>query len=34
MTFVTFSTAVLPPIVLVGLIGLLAYNVIMFVKGE
>lgn len=34
MSFVTFSTAVLPPIVLVGLIGFLAYNVIMFVKGK
>lgn len=34
MSFVTFSTAVLPPIVLVGLAGFLAYNVIMFVKGE
>ena len=34
MTFVTFSTAVLPPIVLVGLVSFLAYNVIMFVKGE
>ena len=34
MSFVTFSTAVLPPIVLVGLVGFLAYNVIMFIKGE
>lgn len=34
MSFVTFSTAVLPPIVLVGLVDFLAYNVIMFVKGE
>lgn len=34
MDFVTFSTAVLPPIVLVGLVGFLAYNIIMFVKGE
>lgn len=34
MSFVTFSTAVLPPIVLVSLVGFLAYNVIMFVKGE
>lgn len=34
MSFVTFSTAALPPIVLVGLVGFLAYNVIMFVKGE
>lgn len=34
MSFITFSTAVLPPIVLVGLVGFLAYNVIMFVKGE
>lgn len=34
MDFITFSTAVLPPIVLVGLVGFLAYNVIMFVKGE
>ncbi len=34
MSFVTFSTAVLPPIVLVGLIGLLAYNIIMFIKGK
>lgn len=32
MSFVTFSTAVLPPIVLVGLVGLLIYN--MFVEGE
>lgn len=34
MSFVTFSTAVLPPIVLVGLFGFLAYNIVMFVKGE
>lgn len=34
MSFVTFSTAVLPPIVLIGLVGFLAYNIIMFAKGE
>ena len=34
MNFVTFSTVVLSPIVLVGLVGFLAYNIIMFVKGE
>lgn len=34
MDFVTFSTAVLPPIVLAGLIGFLAYNIVMFIKGE
>ena len=34
MNFVTFSTVVLPSIVLVSLVGFLAYNIIMFVKGE
>ena len=34
MSFVTFSTVVLPPIVLVGLVGFLTYNIVMFVKGE
>lgn len=34
MSFVTFSTVVLPPIVLVSLVGFLVYNIVMFVKGE
>lgn len=34
MTFVTFSTAVLPHFEFVGLISLLVYNIIMFIKEE
>ena len=33
MTFITFSTAVLPPIVLAGLAGLLVYT-LFFVEEE
>lgn len=33
MTFVTFSTAVLPPIILVGLVGLLVYT-LFFIEEE
>lgn len=33
MTFVTFSTAVLPPFILVGLVGLLVYT-LFFVEEE